>query len=71
MSDSNIWTTYHREDGNLIQENFLWVDSIEAFDDIVETTKVIKETWILQNSEIITLEPVFWSEDFYNDEEDN
>lgn len=71
MDNNKIWTTYHREDGSLIQDNYLWVDSIEAFDDIVETTKVVKETWILKDSEIITLEPVFWAEDFYNEDEDD
>jgi hypothetical protein len=68
--DEKIWTTYRLEDGSPIFGDYSWVDGTEFFEDVTETTKVIKETWVLQDSEVITFEPVFWAEEDYEDEED-
>ena len=64
-----VWVTYRMADGSQIWGDYAWVENPEFFDDVVESTKVIKETWILQESETVVFEPVFWNADDYDEEE--
>jgi hypothetical protein len=58
------WTTYKLADGEQIAGEYSWVDSdIEEWIDpgeLDEPVEVIKETWWLLASEIITIKPTDW-----------
>lgn len=69
MSDKT-WTTFRMLDGSPVMGEYSWVDSAETFDGVVETTKVVKETWVLMDTEVVTFEPVFFSDIDYDEEED-
>jgi len=70
MNEDTTWTTYRMTDGSLIQGEYAWVDSPEAFEDVVDTTEAVKETWVLVSSEIVTFEPLYWDAEEYEDDED-
>lgn len=63
------WTTYRMEDDSLIWGDYAFVENSEFFEGVTEPTKVVKETWILQSSEVVVFEPTYWNEDWYEDEE--
>lgn len=67
------WTTYRMEDGSSICGEYAWVENEEFFEDIDEPVRVVKETWVLQSTEVVTFDPFWWDEDefdsWYDDEE--
>lgn len=48
------WTTYRMANGEPIWGDYAWVDSPEFFDDLDEPIEVVKEVWVLQNSDVVT-----------------
>lgn len=63
------------EDGSAIWGEYAWVENEAFFEDVGEPVKVIKETWVLQKSEIVVFHPSWWDEEeydeWYNEEEDS
>lgn len=56
--------------GSAVWGEYAFVTDTEYFDDITESIKVIKETWVLQDSEVIVFEPFpDWTEEDYEEEE--
>lgn len=65
------WITYRMEDGSPIFGEYAWVTQEEFFDDVDEPTRVIKETWTLAESEVVTFNPIYWDDEYeawYDDE---
>lgn len=48
-------TTYKRYDGELIAGEYGWVADVEFFEDDDEPTKVVKEVWKLQSTEVVVV----------------
>ena len=64
------WVTYRMEDGSQIFGEYAWVENPEFFEEVSEPTRVIKETWILKESEIVTFNPIYWQDDDYDEWEE-
>lgn len=69
----DTWTTYKMEDDSLIGGEYGWVANEEYFEELDYPVKVIKETWVLQKSEIVVFHPSWWDEEeyenWYNEED--
>lgn len=63
---SKEWVTYRLADGSLIWGEYAFVTETEFFEDLDYPVDVIKETWVLQDSETVNFAPLWWS-----DEEDD
>lgn len=59
----NTWTTYRMADGSLVFGEYAWVENEEFFEELDEPVKVVKETWVLQKTEMVVFEPPWWVED--------
>jgi len=57
------------EDGSDVWGEYAFVVHEEFFDGVTEPTRVIKETWILQDTEVVTFEPEYWNEEDWSEED--
>lgn len=53
-TDPKPWVTYRLANGEAIYGEYAWVDGPEFFDGANTETAVIKETWVLVESETLT-----------------
>jgi hypothetical protein len=67
--DIKTWTTYKMEDGSLVWGEYSFVTEVEFFEGVTEPTRVIKETWILQDTEVVVFEPEYWNEEDWSEED--
>lgn len=71
MEESEVlveWVTYRLANGDPIWGEYAFVTGTEFFEDVADETEVIKETWLLKETETITVKPFWWSDD--EEEED-
>lgn len=49
------WTTYRRQDGESICDEYSFVTELEWFEDDDEPTDLIEERWVLQSTRAFTI----------------
>lgn len=61
--EAHTMTTYRMADGDLVSGEFGWVANTEYFEDTEEPVELIKEVWVLQVAEDLTIFPTHWVTD--------